>query len=308
MAEPIGAVLLLSHGSPESIEALPSFLTSVRGGRPLPPQAVAAYAARYRKIGGSSPLSATTQRIAAALEDTLPCPLYSATRHAHPGIAETLAKIVSDGVRRITAICLTPFYSRLSVGAYEEALRTGLAGLSASVAVNFVRSWHLEPAYLDGVAATVRQCLAESGGPSRRSKPFVIFTAHSLPAHVREDGDPYTDQLRETAIAVSRRLNLPETRWRLAYQSKPSRAAAPWLGPDVTDVVAQLAVDGEQEHLIVPLGFVVDNLETLYDLDIELKDAADALGIRMARTPALNDNPALVAALAGAVRRAQAHA
>ena len=302
-------VLLLAHGAPETPSEVPAFLMRVRGGRPLPPAAVAAYQARYERIGGTSPLAATTRGIAHRLARALNLPVYLATRHGSPTVTEGLDRAAADGVHRLSAICLTPYEGRYASDAYRETLDHALRDHGAGFSIDFVRSWHRESSFIDGLSDAAAEALAQMDGDADRA--VVIFSAHSVPVADEDGRDPYPDQVTETAASVARRLNLERARWRVAYQSAPSRTRRPWLEPSLTDVVATAASewrarwssDAMPHIVVVPIGFVIDNLETLYDLDIELKERAAALDIRLERAQALNERPALIAALAGAVKR-----
>jgi ferrochelatase len=198
---------------------------------------------------------------------------------------------------------MAPHYSRLSTGAYRARLDEALAAAGNAMAVDFVESWHTVPAYLDGIAANVRATLhrfAHVPGTCEvpgTSDVKVIFTAHSLPAAILAEGDPYDRQLDETARLVAARLGLPDDRWTRCYQSA-AQTGAPWLGPQIEALLPELAAAGERNLLVAPIGFVADHVEILYDLDIGLQAVAARCGVRVERTPMLNDTPPLIAALA----------
>ena len=293
-------VLLMAYGGPDSLADIPTYLADVRGGRPTPPHLLAEITRRYALIGGRSPLLEITLRTAGKLSTAISLPVYVGMRHWMPTIAEAVQRMTGDGVRRCVAICMAPHYSRLSVGAYRARLDEALAG--ANLQVDFVENWHTAPAYLDGIAANVRDTLRrfEKGSTAK-----VIFTAHSLPASILAEGDPYDGQLEETARLVAGRLGLPDDRWTRCYQSA-AQTGAPWLGPSIETLVPQLASAGEQNLVMAPIGFVADNVEVLYDLDIGVREIAAACVARVERTPMLNDSPPLIAALAEVVLSASA--
>ena len=192
------------------------------------------------------------------------------------------------------ALVLAPHYSALSVGQYLG--RAEEAGVTAGVKVLGVRTWHLEPAYLDFLAAAVRAELA-----SLPATTTVLFTAHSLPERIRTTGDPYPDELQATAAAVASKAGLDNGRWRVAWQSA-GRTPEPWLGPDVLQVIDELAGSAESTGVLVcACGFVADHLEVLYDLDIEARTRAEERGLAFARTACINDDPAVLGALADLV-------
>ncbi len=288
------AVLLLAYGGPDSLADIPAYLADVRGGRPTPPGLLAEITHRYASIGGRSPLLAITRRVADKLAAAVGLPVYVGMRHWRPFIRETAAQMAADGVRRCVAICMAPHASRLSTGAYRARLDEALAAVGHGMTADFVESWHTVPAYLDGIAANVRATLHRFADPAAVK---VIFTAHSLPASILAEGDPYDRQLDETAQLVAARLGLPADRWMRCYQSA-AQTGAPWLGPQVEEVVPQLAAAGERNLVIAPIGFIADHVEILYDLDIGLQAIAARCGARVERTPMLNDSPYLIAALA----------
>jgi protoporphyrin/coproporphyrin ferrochelatase len=296
---PTEAILLLTHGSPSSLEELPTFLSNVRGGRPVSDEVVAAYRERYMRIGGLSPLTEISMRIAGRLEIHTGLPVYAGTQHPAPSIADALEQAMRAGVEAATALCLTPYNSRMTVGGYRRRLDQALASTVRPPTVRFVESWHLEPAFLAGLDTTLREGL-EQVPAHLRDGTHVIFSAHSLPERVLAQNDPYPDQLQATVRRLVARLGLQSAQWTLAYQSAPP-TPEPWLGPSIEAVLEGLAERGGASILIAPIGFVADNVEILYDLDIEVKDQAQSLGLHYTRTPLLNDAPALIEALAAAV-------
>ncbi len=292
------AVLLLAYGGPAQLADVPAYLADIRGGRPTPPALVEEFTERYRLIGGRSPLLDITQSLAERLQQKLDLPVFIGMRHWHPYIKDTVAQMVTLGVTRATAICLAPHYSRMSIGAYRQRLDEALAAPGADMAIDFVGSWHLQPEYLAGLAARARHTLARFAEADRVK---VVFTAHSLPASIVEQGDPYDAQVRATAAAVAEMVSLPADRWTLAYQSAGRRGER-WLGPSIEEVVLAQAQAGIRDMLVAPVGFLMDHVEVLYDLDIELQQVATEAGAHVERTPMLNDSLELVDALASIVR------
>ena len=291
------AVILLAYGGPDDLADLPAYLLHVRGGRPTPPDLLAEIAQRYARIGGRSPLLAITRSTAAQLSATVGLPVYVGMRHWKPSIASAVQQMAEDGVQRCVAICMAPHYSRLSIGAYRTTLEEAAAAAGRGLAVAFVDHWHEEPAYLDGLAASVSTALLRFDRPGQAK---VIFTAHSLPQSILAEGDPYDAQLEQTARAVAERIGLPPDRWTRCYQSAAS-TGTPWLGPAIEELVPALVAAGERAMVVAPIGFLADQVEVLYDLDINLQAIAASLGARLERAPMLNDSPALVAALASLV-------
>jgi ferrochelatase len=282
------AVVLMAYGSPSEPEDVRPYLEDVRGGRPVSDQAVEELAERYRRIGGRSPLDDVTEAQRAALERELGAPVFVGMKHWRPRIAEAVEAALAAGATRIVGLVLAPHYSRLSIGGYRERLEKALADRAGLV---LVESWHDEPAFIDALAERVRGTDAS-----------VVFTAHSLPERILDEGDPYRDQLLETARLVAERAGVE--RWSFAFQSA-SPTGEPWLGPDVLEELERLRAEGVSKVLGAPVGFVSDHLEILWDLDVEARERAAELGLEWARTESLNDEPAFVHALAELVRKAR---
>ncbi len=296
------AVLLLAYGGPDKLQDVPDYLLDIRGGRETPQELVDEISHRYAEIGGRSPLLEITRSAATQLEEQIGLPVYVGMRHWHPYIKDVVAQMAADGVQHIVAVCMAPHYSTLSIGAYRKKLDEALAALpDKHIGVSFVESWHTQPQYLDAVAANVRATLQRFGPDDR---VLVIFSAHSLPEFILQRGEPYDRQLHETAALLAQRLHLPEGRWRFTYQSA-AKTGVPWLGPQIEDLVAELAARGERNLLIAPIGFIADHVEVLYDIDIGVQEIAHAAGVRVERPPMLNDSQAMVETLAAIVEEAR---
>lgn len=301
-APPVG-VVVMAYGTPAGPEDVEAYYTHVRRGRPPPPALLDDLVQRYRAIGGVSPLSARTRAqagvIAAGLEHRAPgrYRVEIGYKHAPPFLEDAVERLIGAGARRIVGVVLAPHYSAGSVAEYLGRLRARAAELDPGVVVVAVPDWHLEPAYLAFLTSEVRRCLA--GLPAATK---VLFSAHSLPARVVAGGDPYAEQVGETAAAVARAVRLtPGAGWTVAWQSA-GRTPEPWIGPDVLEVFADLARTGRVEGVLVcPCGFVSDHLEVLYDLDLEAAARASELGLAFARTAVPNDDPAVLGALANRV-------
>jgi ferrochelatase len=282
------AVVLMAYGSPSEPKDVRPYLEDVRGGRPVSDEAVEELAERYRRIGGRSPLDDVTEAQRAALEQELGAPVFVGMKHWRPRIAEAVEAALAAGATRIVGLVLAPHYSGLSIGEYRERLEEALADRAELV---LIESWHDEPAFIDVLAERVRGTDA-----------WVVFTAHSLPERILDDGDPYRDQLLETARLVAKRSGVEG--WSFAFQSASS-TGEPWLGPDVLEELERLRAEGVSKVLGAPVGFVSDHLEILWDLDVEARERAAELGLEWARTESLNDEPAFVHALAELVRKAR---
>lgn len=292
------AVLLLAFGGPEDIGSIEPFLRNVLPGRPITPELIERVKMRYALIGGKSPLPDITRRQAKLLEDRLGAgfKVYVGMRHWQPFLKDTVKKIKDDGIRKIIAMPMAPQASKASTGGYIDALNKALKEVSG-LDVKVVESWYKNPLYLKAASETLKEALTYF--PEERRKDVqVIFSAHSLPKRTVQ-GDPYEMQLKETMDGVLEIIG-PLTS-HLAYQSK-GQATGEWLGPEVELVMEGLAKEGKKDVLIVPIGFVCDHLETLYDIDIVFKKKADELGMNFKRAKSLNDSPAFIEALEDIVK------
>jgi ferrochelatase len=302
------AVLAMAYGTPAGPEELEAYYTHIRRGRPPTPELLTELSRRYAAIGGQSPLVERTLAQVEGLERAIAhagrpdIQVALGMRHAAPFIEDTVARLASDGAEAIVGLVLAPHFSRMSVGEYAERARAAAAAASRPPAVSVVRSWHLAPGYLEFLEDALGSALA-SLPEQAHDDAHVLFTAHSLPARILDDDDPYPTQLRETASAVAGRLGLQ--RWSVAWQSA-GRTPEAWLGPDILEELEALAAAGTRAVVVCPAGFVSDHLEILYDLDIEASARARELGITFARTAVPNADPRLLGALAGVVLAAVA--
>ena len=319
------AVLLMAYGGPDSLDDVEPFLLDIRGGRPTPPGLVEEIRDRYAAIGGRSPLLEISRAQAAGLEERLNRDIESAPgrepqtrfrtfvgmRHWAPYIHDTVAEIADAGLTDIVALCLAPHYSRLSIGAYLARLREAVEAQQArgrDLRVTAVESWGRHPLFLDAVARKVRDGL-DRWPKDERDEVEILFTAHSLPTKVIDEGDPYEEQLLATARGVVERLQAGragEPAWSFCYQSAGA-SSIPWLGPALEDVVPERAAAGRNDLLVAPIGFVADHVEILYDLDVEARAIACEHGVRLRRTESMNTDPGFLAALAAIVREHREH-
>jgi ferrochelatase len=300
------AVLLMAYGTPGRLEDVAEYFTHIRGGRRPSEEAIANLQERYRTIGGTTPLLSITEAVRAGLEQELASEgrgqrVYVGMKHWHPFIAETMRTMQDDGVRHITAVALAPHYSKLSVGAYKHAVEEAQQELGNPFEITFVDRWHDEPAFVAMMADRVDAALSRLTAVERRP-PIVVFTAHSLPERIREWGDPYERELRESAAAVAQAARLPE--WRFAWQSAGG-SSEPWIGPDILDYLETLAGEGFTTVVQVPIGFVSDHLEILYDIDVEAVRTARVLGLDLMRTELPNASPEVIRVLSSVVAHAE---
>jgi ferrochelatase len=289
-------VLLLAHGAPDRLEDIPAFLLNVREGRKLPDAAVNEIIRRYRLIGGSPLLRLTTLQ-AQGLATRLGRPTYVGMRNWKPFISDAVRQIGADGVERVVAICLAPQNSRTSIGLYKRCLSEDASRLAPNVQVDFIENWHNHPglveAFRERVATALARVQAEAGEPVP-----VIFTAHSVPQKTIEDGDPYEQQVKETAALVAKALGVGE--YDVAFQSQ-GMTSEPWIGPTVESLIERNAAQGRRHILLAPVGFVCDHVEILYDIDVLFRDYGKSRGVIVHRSESLNDSPLFIEALAAVV-------
>jgi len=294
-------VLVMSYGTPETMEQVEDYYTHIRRGRKPAPELLQELIGRYEAIGGVSPLRAHTDAQTAALQRRLDERMpgvfvcRQGMKHARPFIEDGVAALAEEGLRRGIGIVLAPHYSALSVGEYIQRARE--AAGRHGIGMAFVESYHLHPLFIAAHAGRLRAEL-ERFPEGDRERVHVFFTAHSLPARILQMQDPYPDQLLESSRAIGEAAGVRN--WSFAWQSA-GRTNEPWLGPDLLEAMECLDRKATSGVVVVPVGFVSDHLEVLYDLDIEARAHAGRLGFRFARTAMLNDDPAYIETLADAI-------
>ena len=286
----------MAFGGPNSAEEVEPFLQEVLG-REVPAKRLYRVKERYRLIGGRSPILEITLRQARGLERNLNAQdprfkVYVGMRHWHPFIAETLGQILRDGIRRVVALSLSPYQSKMSTEPYVLALQRAMAASKGAIEVSVAKGWHTHPLFLQALAEKLKEGLLQF--PTEvRHRVHIIFSAHSLPKRAIT-GDPYVEQIEATIRGIIGITGpLP---WRLGFQSRGGKGGA-WLDPEVTTVLRELMEEGHQEVLMVPVGFVSDNVETLFDIDILYKQQAESMGMSFRRSPSLNDSDTFIGAL-----------
>jgi protoporphyrin/coproporphyrin ferrochelatase len=282
------AVVLMAYGSPETLADVPAYYADIRGGRRITQEQLDDLVARYRRLGVEehNPLNAITEATRAALERELGLPVFTGMKHWTPRIADAVDAALGTGADVVVGLVLAPHYSRLSIGGYRAQLEEALA---ARAELRFINAWHDFPPFLDCLASRVRGATGH-----------VVFTAHSLPARILGEGDPYHQQLEETCAAIAQRAAL--VGWSFSYQSE-SPTGEPWLGPDILDHLADLHATGVRDVLVCPVGFVSDHLEIRWDIDVEAQDRARELGMTLQRIEMPNADPDFVRALASLVEQ-----
>jgi ferrochelatase len=289
----------MTYGSAATAEEVPAYLRSVRGGRDADPELVAEFQRRYRLIGWS-PLVRITLEQGAALQRLLDAEhgpgryrVEAGMLHSAPRIDEAVARLAADGVRRLVGIVLSPQWSPVIMGGYRRALDAAAASrLGPGAEVILAGPWHRTPAFLDALAEKVREALAGLGPDVP-----VLFCAHSLPKAVIDRDPGYLGQLAETIDAVAERTALARGRWQFAYQSA-GHSPEEWLKPDLKDLLPGIRAAGHQAVLVVPVQFLADHLEILYDLDVAAREEAEEAGLAFHRIELMNTSPAFIRSLA----------
>lgn len=307
---PIG-VLLMAYGGPESLDELPGYLADIRSGRPTTKAILEEMRRNYTLIGGKSPLLGITKQQGAALEELLnqglATPVYKVfygMRHWSPWIEETVRDMINEGIQQAVALVMAPHYSRMSVARYHQKVESGLKMYKGNIEFDYVDSYHNAPKYIQALANRVIEGIARFP-EAERDSVHVVFSAHSLPVSIIKSGDPYQDQLFETARLVAEKAGLKEGQWSWSYQSA-GRTPEPWLGPQIENYLAELAGKGIKNMVSVPVGFVADHVEILFDIDIKAQGVAREKGVRLERPPALNLDPLYIETLADLVRERSA--
>ncbi len=296
---PQTAVLLLAHGTADSVDDIPEFMRHVTGGRPVSQAVIEEVQHRYALIG-HSPMNEITARQGELLARELQLPVYVGMRNWKPFIPDVVKKIAADDMQRVIAICLAPQNSRTSVGLYRKAVG-GPQG--PPFRLDFVESWHDHPLLIEAFVEKLKAGRTEASIEAGAKLP-VIFTAHSVPERTIAEGDPYETQARETAELVSREAELQPEEWKFAFQSQ-GMSGGTWLGPTVEETILQFKAQGHTGIFVQPIGFLCDHVEVLYDIDIGFQEFAKKHDLRLWRAESLNESPKLIAALAEVVKGRQ---
>ena len=302
-------VLVMSYGTPASMDQIEAYYTHIRRGNPPSTEQLQELTMRYDAIvGGMFPLRENTDKQVQALQEELDrrteendvkyvC--YQGLKHASPFIEDGIAKMAADGIREAIGIVLAPHYSIMSVGGYMK--RAEAEADKHGIAFKGIHSYHLHPQLIETLQLRLTEKLKEyeAEGVSR-DEVHVLFSAHSLPARIVEMNDPYPAQLLESSEAIAEQSGVPRDHWQFTWQSA-GQTATPWLGPDIMDTLDTVVEQGIRYVISAPIGFVSDHLEVLYDLDIEAKQKADSIGLGFKRIRSLNQDPLYMSVLADCI-------
>lgn len=296
------AVLMMAYGTPDSVDGMECYLWDIRGGRPMSKEFIEEFQHRYSLIGGKSPLTALTYDQAKKTGQALKqrgydWPVYVGMRHWSPWIKDVIGQMYIQGVEEAVAIVMAPHYSKMSIGKYWAKVNEAQEMVGSNIKFSLVDSWYRQPKFLQAVEEHVRAGLQKFPADVR-DEVKVVFTAHSLPERLKKMGDPYDDELKDNARIVAERLG--EVDWMFSYQSA-AETGEPWLGPQIEEVVVDLAKAGYKHTLVAPIGFVCDHVEILYDIDIEAKQIAEEHGIHLERIESMNSTPLFIEAVTDAI-------
>ncbi|GJL79129.1 MAG: ferrochelatase [Nitrospinaceae bacterium] len=294
----------MAHGAPTSVDDIPLYLKNIRGGKDSTPEVIQLIRERYQAIGGSSPLLEITRGQAEALENFInqdgknAFKVYFGMRSWSPYIRDVVKQMVDDGIKKVYAICLAPQYSKWSTERYFKSFNEALQECEAKdLQVHTISSWCDHPCLTDAFVEKYEQAI-ESLKKQGKNQIHTIFTVHSIPASSLDEGDPYAEEYEKTVRKIVDRVQ--PTHWHMAYQSQ-GMIPVPWLGPPVESVLDKIARYGARTVLVVPVGFVSDHIEILYDIDIDFKAYARERKLDLYRTESMNLSPAFIEALAAVV-------
>lgn len=298
MNYPIG-VLIMAYGGPNSLGEIPGYLADIRSGRVTTPAVLEEITNNYRQIGGKSPLLEHTTAQAEAIGGHLDAEkfkVYLGMRHWSPWIEETIRDMLNDGITKAVSMVMAPHFSQLSIARYQAKIQAGLEMYRGRIEFAHIDSYHDVPGLIEPLADRVLEGM-NRWPEAEREDVHVIFSAHSLPVRIIKMGDPYDSQLRETARLVAEKAGLRPQQWSWSYQSA-GRSPEPWLGPQIEEYVPELAEKGIKNIVSVPVGFVSDHVEILFDIDVKAQTAAKANGVRLERPSSLNTDPVFMQQLA----------
>ena len=296
MTNAYDAVLVVSFGGPEGMDDVIPFLENVLRGRNVPRERMLGVAKHYELFGGVSPINGHNRKLIAALQQLLETkgpqlPIYFGNRNWHPLLADTLAKMRDDGVKKALAFVTSAYSSYSSCRQYLEDIERARASVGADApCVEKLRAFYNHPGFIEANVANIRGALARVP-EERRMAAQLVFTAHSIPESMAQGCD-YEAQLRETSNLIAAAVG--SENWQLVFQSRSGSPVQPWLGPDVGDYLRELHAAGHKDVVVAPIGFVSDHMEIIYDLDTEAMELCRELGLNMIRAATAGTHPAFI--------------
>ncbi|HUO06256.1 MAG TPA: ferrochelatase [Candidatus Binataceae bacterium] len=301
-AEGCDAVLVIGFGAPSCAEEVRPYLDRVLRGRNVPRERYEEVVRHYERIGYRSPYNDLTINQAVALRDALAksgieVPVEVGMRNTPPYVEDALLSLAERGARRALGFIMAPHRSEASWDRYLAAVAQAQFNVSrAAVQVEYPAPWHTDPLFINAIASRIREALARLD-PDDQLAAWLIFTAHSIPIAMK-NAPKYAEQVVETARLVAAQLRI--SNWRVAFQSRSGDPSEPWLEPSIGAALREIGSGGVA--VVVPIGFLVDHVEALYDLDIEAAEIARQAGVRMERAPTVGDHPMFIQMMAGIAR------
>jgi ferrochelatase len=300
------SVLVVSFGGPQGRDDVRPFLANVLRGRRVSPERIEEVAHHYDFFDGVSPITELTRRQAEGLRVGLaaagrPLPVYVGMRNWHPLLTDTLKQMYADGARHAVGFIAAAHHSYSSCQQYRENVAAAQQALQAEggrVDVTFVDSWFDHPLFIRANATHVSEALAKLP-PALRGEARLIFTAHSIPQPMA-DASQYQQQLQVSCAAIAAQVQMP---WDLVYQSRSGRPEDPWLEPALSDHLRRVRAKGLKAVVVCPVGFVCDHIEVVFDLDREMVELCESIGLTMVRAETVNDDPLFVEMMTDVVLR-----
>ncbi len=304
MSGGIDGILLIGFGGPTKREEVRPFLETVLRNRKVPPGRIDEVEHHYEVCGGYSPFNEWTLRQAEALKTRLeesgtPITVYVGMRNWRPFIKDVVGRMADEGVRRALGVIMAPHRAKASWEAYRKSVAEGLKPLGARAPVfDYLDGWHDHPGFIEAVADRVREATGGLDG-ARKGKALLVFTAHSIPTGMARLSR-YAEEFTESSASVAESLGMKE--WTTAYQSRSGNPSESWLEPDVEDVIREAAGRGVRDIVVVPIGFLCDHMEVLFDLDVEAVEIAKGAGVGLVRAGTVGDHPEFIRMLAEKIR------
>jgi ferrochelatase len=297
------AILILAFGGADTVENVEPFLKNILSPRTPSPELVEDAKARYRMIGGSSPLTDITTKQAKLIAMRVnrgrkeKLPVYVGMKNWAPYIKDAVADMKKDGIERAITVIMSPFSTPASTGGYVKDLNEAIAASGGGIEVALVEPWHAKIKFVDALIDKMQAGLCEFLTVRDKRKILIIYSAHSLPVNLVKD-DPYVKLMRETIEMAGEMLHFDS---KLAFQSKGGGQGVEWLGPSVEEAIDAAVAGNMEAVLLVPISFVADNIETLYDVDIHFKNRAKKAGLKFARAHTLNTYDKFIDVIAEAI-------
>ena len=298
MNNEIDGILLIAYGGPEKHEDIRPFLENVTKGFNIPSSRIDSVAHHYENIGGSSPINELTYRQSKELgnflkESGLELPVYVGMRNWHPFIVDSVRDMSQAGIKKALGIIMAAHQCDASWDRYKRDVKGAIAEAGVNLTIDYIPPLFDHPLFIEDCADNIMEQIAKIP-PEKHEKTKILFSAHSIPANMADDS-PYVDQLKTSANLIAEKVG--DLEWELVYQSRSGRPTDPWLEPDICDVIKDLPKQGYEYLIVLPVGFVCDHVEVLYDIGIEAKEASEKVGLKLLRAKTVNADPKFIRAM-----------